>query len=92
LEVELESLAADLLNPPVLSLENHQVERAGQDFFLLLFHMPPVDEQQKPRPIPVGSQYRKAEDQSTSVKVESGGDEMKDWGFKTGRQTSSQTS
>jgi hypothetical protein len=72
--VELELIAADLLNPPgntvpvqwperAEGFQNHQVERTGQDFVLLLFHMTPVDEQQKFKPIPVGSQHYKLETQ-----------------------------
>jgi hypothetical protein len=58
--------------------ERAQVERAGQDFLLLPFHLPPVDEQQQFKPIPVDSQHRERRDSSTYVKVESGCKELKD--------------
>jgi hypothetical protein len=41
--------------------ENHQVKRPGQNFVFLLFHIPPVVEQQESKPIPVVSQHRKVE-------------------------------
>jgi hypothetical protein len=59
-------------------LKNHQVERAGQAFLLLPFHIPPVVEQQQFKPIPVDSQHRKQGNPTTGVKAESVCGELKD--------------
>jgi len=37
--------------------KNHQVERIGQDFGLILFHRAPVDNQHKLKSFPVDNQH-----------------------------------
>src|SRR5215510_12318670 len=65
--IELRQMAAGLLDAPrnavavqaakrLERFENHQAERAGQDFVLVMFHKAPVERQQKSKSPAVGGQ------------------------------------